>query len=1088
MSLRLLVIFFLLIGVFASAQQFNFKNYSLEDGLPRIGVYDIHQDQNGFLWIGTQGGGVCKFDGNKFQSFTRRNGLPSDNIRLVYFDKRNTLWCATDEGVCYFNQHEFISVHFKDSAVNERVRCIAEDGEGRIWLGTDEGLRFINIQSKSEDTLFNLAQNFPDSTVRSVLVFQNKMWLGTDSGLYVVEKNEMKLFELQEKLNAWRILSLFADKENNLWVGTSNGVNKIQGQEVISFSTKEGLINNRVRAISQDSYGHMWFGTFQGISIYDGQNIISINKSNGLSDERIRCIYHDNFDNMWVGTFYGGISRYNHKDFLGFSTYEGLPSNQIQAIAEDEYGDLLIGTNAGFSTIEVVDNKLYNYSTLKLSDSYLGNSIRAILYDQNGYVWLGNNQGITIIKGDYRREIKFPSPEKERTNAGVTAIKFLNGKYFVGTQFGLFQVKVVGDYKSFEIINLSENNKMGGVEVSCIVADNKKRVWVGFADGSLSVYDQTRIVTPTGHEIDRVLSIAIDTSGVLWIGTNGNGLYEAEYDSKSMSLKAKNYSTKEELNSNYIYSILIAENKIWLGHERGLDILVKDKNGKTNMLHCGSEIGFKGLQNFPNASLKDSKGNLWFGTIDGLYRLNGREVKSFLEGSESKVFITALKINEQNIDWQNSEWCDTIWGLYNLPVNLNLPYDKNNLEFEFIALNYIAPEKLKFSWKLEGFDSEWSKPSSDIHVKYTNLDDGIYTFRIRATNELGIVTENEQTLTFIIHKPFWQTWWFRLLFIFLGTLIGISIMRWRTRSLREKQIKLERLIEERTVEIKHQNEMLEEKNKEITDSIFYSRRIQRSILPAKEKVAKLLDHYFIFFRPKDIVSGDFYWSERSLDKKKIFFAVADCTGHGVPGAMVSLIGTRALNTALREQGIDVACEILDAVNESMIESFTDAATGTVIKDGMDVALCSIEYLENNAVGFQYAGAQNPVWIVRKENEDDLVVNGTQIEPSEKIDGYKLFEIKADKQPIGYFDGRKNFTNKTTTLKKGDRIYLFSDGFADQFGGDKGKKFKYKTLKELLLSVQHHSVEDQYGIVRDSFYDWKREFEQIDDVCLMGVEI
>jgi serine phosphatase RsbU (regulator of sigma subunit) len=282
--------------------------------------------------------------------------------------------------------------------------------------------------------------------------------------------------------------------------------------------------------------------------------------------------------------------------------------------------------------------------------------------------------------------------------------------------------------------------------------------------------------------------------------------------------------------------------------------------------------------------------------------------------------------------------------------------------------------------------------------------------------------------------------------------------------------------------------MLEEKNKEITDSIFYSRRIQRSVLPAKEKVSKLLEKYFIFFRPKDIVSGDFYWAERSLDKAKIFFAVADCTGHGVPGAMVSLIGTRALTSALRESGITKASEILDNVNESMIESFTDAETGAVIKDGMDIALCSVDYSDASKVIFQYAGAQNSAWIVRAEQDEDITVNGVVLAPNIVSHGYKLFEIKADKQPIGYFETRVLFRNNEAALKKGDRVYLYSDGFADQFGGKKGKKFKYKTLKELILSMQNLPADQQYGIIRNAFYDWKREFEQIDDVCIMGVEI
>lgn len=160
----------------------------------------------------------------------------------------------------------------------------------------------------------------------------------------------------------------------------------------------------------------------------------------------------------------------------------------------------------------------------------------------------------------------------------------------------------------------------------------------------------------------------------------------------------------------------------------------------------------------------------------------------------------------------------------------------------------------------------------------------------------------------------------------------------------------------------------------------------------------------------------------------------------------------------------------------------------LIKDGMDIALCSLDYSDEKNVGFQFSGAQNSVWIVRKDADDDLVVNSQKMEASISAHGYKLFEIKADKQPIGYFETRVAFRNNESVLKPGDRVYLYSDGFADQFGGEKGKKFKYKTLKELILSIQQQPVQEHYQFIRNAFYDWKREFEQIDDVCIMGVEV
>lgn len=1085
LRIKLLVILFISLSTFA--QQFHFKTYALDEGLPRVGVYDIFQDHYGFLWIGTQGGGVCRFDGRSFESYTRRNGIPSDNIRLIFEDHNNTLWLATDDGICFFTGEKFEQVKLADSLSGDRVRSFSEDADGRIWVGTDHGINFIDADTKCPDQNFSLEQRFIDSTVRSLLWYKDEMWIGTDSGLFIYSDGKLQLHEKQMELSSYRILKVFPDSKGNVWVGTSNGVNKIASDEVSKWTTADGLINNRVRSIQEDHYGAMWFGTSRGISLFDGEQFISITTANGLSNERVRCIARDSFENIWIGTFFGGIMRYNYKDFTGFTMNEGLASNQVQALHEDEYGDILVGTNAGLTNLEVVDNKLYNYATIKLNDSYLGNSIRTVYYDHNGYTWLGNSKGVTVIKYGYRKEIIFPFGDSK--NVAVNVVKFYNNKYFVGTNHGLFQVNVIGDYENFQVINLSANNKMGGEEVSIITRDLENRIWIGFSDGTLSVYDQTKIVTPVvAKEVDKVISIAVDSTGNLWIGTNGNGLFRGKYSSESRGLELTGFSTLDKLSSDYIYSILIVKDQLWLGHERGIDIVKIAGDTISSVVLCGSEIGFAGLQNYPNASLLDSKGNLWFGTINGLFRLNGRELETFLQGSVSKTFLTGISVNGREVDWTKSKWADSTIGIYKLPVNLQLPYNKNNVEFKFMALNYIAPEKIKYSWKLDGFDSDWAAPSYDQHIAYTNLDPGSYIFRLRTSNELGEINEEEITFSFVINKPFWLTWWFRILTVIVFLLAGVFIMRWRTKQLRENQKQLEAIIEERTSEISSQNEMLEEKNKEITDSIFYSRRIQRSVLPAKEKVAKLLTNYFIFFRPKDIVSGDFYWAERSLDKQKIFFAVADCTGHGVPGAMVSLIGTRALNTALRERGVDIASKILDEVNESMIESFTDAETGNVIKDGMDISLCSIEYDKSDKVKFQYAGAQNSVWIVRKETDENIEINGTHIDPIMSAYGYKLFEIKADKQPIGYFEGRINFRNNTGTVKRGDRIYLYSDGFADQFGGDKGKKFKYKTLKELILSAQHLAMNDQYGTIRNAFYDWKREFEQIDDVCMMGVEV
>ena len=258
---------------------------------------------------------------------------------------------------------------------------------------------------------------------------------------------------------------------------------------------------------------------------------------------------------------------------------------------------------------------------------------------------------------------------------------------------------------------------------------------------------------------------------------------------------------------------------------------------------------------------------------------------------------------------------------------------------------------------------------------------------------------------------------------------------------------------------------LEEKNQEIMDSINYAKRIQSAILPPSKVVKEYLQQSFILYKPKDIVAGDFYWLEHK--DGKVLFAAADCTGHGVPGAMVSVICNNGLNRSVREHGLSDPGKILDKTREIVIQEFEKSEDE--VKDGMDIALCSLE--ENK---LQYAGAHNPLWIIRTS-------------PDGGQDGV-LTETKADKQPIGKFDKQTPYTTNTFNLEKGDSIYIFSDGYVDQFGGEKGKKFKSKAFKELLLSIQDKSMEEQRVLIDEAFETWRGSLEQIDDVCVIGVRI
>jgi serine phosphatase RsbU (regulator of sigma subunit) len=288
--------------------------------------------------------------------------------------------------------------------------------------------------------------------------------------------------------------------------------------------------------------------------------------------------------------------------------------------------------------------------------------------------------------------------------------------------------------------------------------------------------------------------------------------------------------------------------------------------------------------------------------------------------------------------------------------------------------------------------------------------------------------------------------------------------------------RLEREVNERTSEIHFQKEELAEKNKNITSSIKYASRIQQAILPPTSQVKRLLKEAFVFYLPKDIVSGDFYWIEERNDQ--VFFSAVDCTGHGVPGAMMSVIGFNALNKAVRMQGLTKPSAILHSLNHSVAESLRKWSE-MEISDGMDLALCSLNLTTGQ---LEYAGAYNSLYLIREakglgDSDEDLIYKE-----------YQLVEFKADKKPIGTYMGEEPYKNYSLHLKKGEGLYIFSDGYADQFGGEHGKKFKYASFKKLLIRLFLLTPDEQKVRLSDEFYKWKGELEQIDDICVMGLRL
>ncbi len=353
------------------------------------------------------------------------------------------------------------------------------------------------------------------------------------------------------------------------------------------------------------------------------------------------------------------------------------------------------------------------------------------------------------------------------------------------------------------------------------------------------------------------------------------------------------------------------------------------------------------------------------------------------------------------------------------------------------------------------FDSHNSDVLNNLNVKYqTSEKERQLVEQTAARIASQKETEKQRLLS---ERKSYFILFFVVLMLFVLVLLIISI-----RSYRRSQV-ANKLILTQKEEVESKKKEVEEKNKEITDSINYAKRIQTAILPPDRIVKEYLQDAFILYKPKDVVAGDFYWMEKKGDT--LLFAAADCTGHGVPGAMVNVICNNALNRAVREHGLLDPAKVLDKAREIVIQEFEKS--DQEVKDGMDISLCA---LNGNILSF--SGANNPLWLIRS-TENDRNEEG------------ELIELKANRQPVGKFIKPVPFTTQQVELKKGDTIYLFSDGFADQFGGPKGRKFKTKQFKQLLVALKAKSMDEQKRRLEQSFANWKGDQDQLDDVCVIG---
>ena len=385
--------------------------------------------------------------------------------------------------------------------------------------------------------------------------------------------------------------------------------------------------------------------------------------------------------------------------------------------------------------------------------------------------------------------------------------------------------------------------------------------------------------------------------------------------------------------------------------------------------------------------------------------------------------------------------------------------------FFLSASDFYNKAELEFAYYLEGHEEEYSHFAKIEKISYNNLHEGHYTLHIKSRNILGIEGK-PVSFSFTILAPWFCTLWAYIMYVVVLVISITVIVRYNTKRLKDQNLKLEKIIAERTKEVEHQKQEIQEKNKEITDSINYAQRIQQAILAPIADIKKVYKDIFVYFQPKDIVSGDFYWFHEISDTE-ILIACADCTGHGVPGGFMSMICSDKLNDAV--QKTYEPAEILFHVNNNVKKALRQAESSEegANKDGMEIALLRVDFATKK---IWYAGANRLLWILKHDAQD-------------------IEEIKPTKASIASFT-KPNFKydGHEFQLGAGDLIYITSDGFPDQFGGPDGKKFMSKSMKKLILSIRNNSIAEQEKTIRDTINQWMDGYEQVDDLLVIAFKL
>jgi len=793
----------------------NMKYLDVDQGMNSSYVLSILEDSQGNLWFGTGGGGVSMYNGQSFTHFTEDEGLSDNRIRSIQEDSHGNRWFGTwNGGVSMYNGEIFTHFTEEEGLSDNRVRAIVEDSQGNLWFGTWNG--GVSRYNGGTITHFTEKEGLSDNRVRAIMEDSHgNLWFGTDRGANKFDGQTFTHFTEKEGLSNNIVESILEDSQGNIWFGTEyGGVSRYNGDSFMHFTKREGLSDNRVRSILEDSQGNLWFGTeYGGVSRYNGDSFTHFTEKEGLSNNIVNSILEDSYGNLWFGTEYGGVNRYQGDSFTHYTEKEGLSDNRIRSITEDNHGNLWFGTwNGGVS--------MYNgdsFTHFTEEEGFSSKTVWSILEDSHGNLWFGTEGGM-VSKYNGKTFTHFTEKEGLSNYDAWSILEESNGNLWFGTLGG-----GVSMYNGESFTHFTEKEGLSSNSVFSILEDSHGNLWFGTWGGGVSRYNGETFIHYTekeGLSNNIIWSMLEDSRGNLWLGTFGGGA--SMFNGETFT----HFTEKEGLSNNIVQSILEDNNSnIWISTEKGLNLIVfgpdSDQVAYNNpVIHSYSlQDGLKSIDFYPNSTLIDSKNHLWCGSGKSLIKLDLDSFKIPVEPPAIK--LNYLEINEQFLDYRNLKDIsevglkfNSVAKFYNYPLNLELPYNRNHLTFHFSAIDWSAPHKIKYSYKMEDLNGFWSNPTSEAKADYRNLPYGTYTFKVRAIGGAQKWSESFD-YTFTINPPWWHTWWARTGYGITTLLIIFGFVRWRTFRLNRRQKELEMEVNDATLIIREQKEEIETQRDEV---------------------------------------------------------------------------------------------------------------------------------------------------------------------------------------------------------------------------------------------------------------------------------